>query len=497
MDPEYGGQGLAYTLSIAVNEMLIASNLSFSTYSLLSVGAYEAIYQHAAKELKDLYLPPLATGEWSGTQCLTEPHAGSDVGLGRTKAERAGDGAYRITGTKIFITAGEHDLSRNIIHMVLARLPDGGPGIRGISLFLIPKFLVNPDGGLGERNGVRCGGIEHKMGIKASATCVINFNNAVGYLVGQEHRGIQHMFTMMNGARLGVALQGLGLGEFATQNAIAYAKERRQGRPLTHKGESSNEAVPIIQHPDVRRMLLTMKAYTEGCRMLMYDTAKQVDLMRHHPDPEVRERAGDYVDLMTPVVKAFVTDTGFEVANLGVQVYGGAGYIREHGMEQTARDARIPMIYEGTNGIQALDLVGRKLPMHNGRLLRRFFHPVQVFLEAESANPDLGFITGPLRNAFTRLQATTAWMAERGLNDPHQPAAGACEYLRLLGLTALGYFWARAARTALPKAAEPFYRTKLATARFYAAKLLPQVDALAAGVMAGAETVMAPDEADF
>jgi len=497
LDPEYGGQGLPYLLSTAVGEMLISANTSFSMYPGLSEGCYEAIHTHGTDALKKLYLPRLVSGEWSGTMCLTEPHAGSDVGLGRTKAIPQPDGTYLINGSKIFISAGDHDLTKNIIHLVLARLPDAPAGIRGITLFIVPKFLPNADGSVGARNKMSCGSIEHKMGIKASSTCVLNFENAAGYLIGEKNKGIQHMFTMMNAARLYVGLQGLGLAEHATQNAVRYAKERRQGRPLTRKGESSSEAVPIIQHPDVRRMLLTMKAYTEGCRMLSYETAKRLDLARHHPDAGVREAATDYVDLMTPVCKAFFTDVGFEVSSLGVQVFGGNGYIRETGMEQNIRDAKIACIYEGTNGIQSLDLIGRKLPIGYGRLLRRFFEPVQAFIAAERNNADLEFILVPLQKTFGKLQQVTVWMAERGMADPNDAAAGACEYLRLFGLVALGYFWARAAQVSITKTSDVFYRGKLATARFYAAHLLPQVNALALSIMAGSEAVMQPGEDCF
>jgi len=497
LDPEYGGQGLPYLLSTAAGEMLISANTSFSMYPGLSEGCYEAIHTHGTDSLKKLYLPKLVSGEWSGTMCLTEPHAGSDVGLGRTKAIAQPDGTYLINGSKIFISAGEHDLTKNIIHLVLARLPDAPAGIRGITLFIVPKFLPNADGSVGARNKMGCGSIEHKMGIKASSTCLLNFENAVGYLIGEKNKGIQHMFTMMNAARLFVGLQGLGLAEHATQNAVQYAKERKQGRPLTRKGESSSEAVPIIQHPDVRRMLLTMKAYTEGCRMLSYETAKRLDLARHHPDAAVREAAMDYVDLMTPVCKAFFTDIGFEVSSLGVQVFGGNGYIREYGMEQNIRDAKIACIYEGTNGIQSLDLIGRKLPTGYGRLLRRFFEPVQEFIAAEQNNAELQFILVPLQKTFGKLQQVTVWMAERGMADSNDAAAGACEYLRLFALVALAHFWARAAKISLTQTDDAFYRGKLATARFYGAHLLPQVNALALSIMAGSEAVMQPDEACF
>ncbi|HYS94216.1 MAG TPA: acyl-CoA dehydrogenase family protein, partial [Candidatus Acidoferrales bacterium] len=364
-EPEHGGQGLPRTLHTFVEEMICATNLAFGMYPGLSYGAYNALEEHGTEALKQRYLPKLADGTWSGTMCLTEPHCGTDLGQIRTKAEPTGDGGvYKITGTKIFISAGEHDLADNILHLVLAKIPGGPPGTRGISLFLVPKFLSKDDGALGPRNGMRCGSIEHKMGIKASSTCVMNFDAAEGYLVGEAHKGMRAMFTMMNGARLGVGIQGLGLGETAYQTARAYAAERLQGRSVAGAKFPEKPADPIIVHPDVRRMLFTMRAWTEGARALAAWVAIELDKAIKHPDPAEREAADDFVSLMTPIVKSMFTDNGFACANLGMQVMGGHGYIREWGMEQLVRDCRITQIYEGTNGIQALDLVGRKLPSH-------------------------------------------------------------------------------------------------------------------------------------
>jgi len=493
-DPAYGGQGLPKVLNTAFEEMICSANLSFGTYPGLSHGAYNALDLHGTDELKTRYLAKLVDGTWSGTMCLTEPQCGTDLGLIRSKAEPGADGAWRITGTKIFISAGEHDLTENILHLVLARLPDAPVGIRGISLFLVPKILVKENGELGQRNGVACGGIEHKMGIKASATCVMNFEDAAGWLVGKPHKGMSAMFTMMNAARLAVGIQGLGLAETAYQGARDYAKERLQGRALAGAKFPAKPADPIIVHPDVRRMLLTMRAYTEGARALAYWVGMQLDVAAKHPDAAMRQEADDLVALMTPIVKAFLTDSGFDVANLGMQVFGGHGYIRENGMEQLARDARIAQLYEGTNGIQALDLVGRKLGTGTGRLLRRFFHPVQAFIEETQAEPRMAEFTLPLLKAFARLQQTTAWVAQQGLKDPEEAGAAASDYLRLFALVALAYMWARMARIALDKQdgdEAEFYRAKLATARFYMTRLLPQHAAHTAALMAGKAPLMA------
>jgi alkylation response protein AidB-like acyl-CoA dehydrogenase len=493
-DPDYGGQGLPHTLSFFVEEMVSSANMSFGMYPGLSAGAYRAIHAHGSEQQKRTFLPPLVDGSWSGTMCLTEPQCGTDLGQIRTRAEPAGkDGVYKITGTKIFISAGEHDLTDNIVHLVLARIVGGPPGIRGISLFIVPKFLVKADGGVGARNGVRCGSIEHKMGIKASATCVINFEEAEGYLVGEAHKGMRAMFTMMNAARLGVGLQGLALGETALQTARQYAQDRLQGRSLKGDKFPDKPADPIIVHPDVRRMLFTMKAYTEGARALAAWVSLALDRAERAPDPEAREEAEDFIGLMTPIIKAMLTDNAFAVANLGVQIFGGHGYIREWGMEQLVRDSRITMLYEGANGIQALDLVGRKMPMHNGRLLRRFFHPVDAWLRQHLENPALQEFVMPVMKAFGRLQQVTALVAQKGLADPDEAGAAASEYLRAFGLVAMGYLWARIAEIALGHLEGEealFYKGKLATARFYMARVLPETNALFANITAGAKPLM-------
>ncbi|HEU4839747.1 MAG TPA: acyl-CoA dehydrogenase family protein, partial [Micavibrio sp.] len=391
-DPKYGGMGLPATVGFAINEMVCSANMSFGMYPGLSEGAYNALYLHGTQELKDTYLPKIVTGEWSGTMCLTEPQCGTDLGLIRTKAVPNGDGSYNITGTKIFISAGEHDLTENIIHLVLAKLPDAPEGVKGISLFVVPKFLPDTMG----VNAVTCGSIEHKMGIKASATCVINFEDSKGWLVGEAHKGLRAMFTMMNTARLGVGMQGLGLAEVSYQNGLAYAKDRLQMRSLTGTKAPDKPADPIIVHPDVRRMLLISKAVTEGCRALSLWVGMALDESEKHPDPHVREEAEDLVALMTPIVKAYQTDMGFEIANHAIQIHGGHGYIWEYGVEQYARDARIAQIYEGTNGIQALDLVGRKMGQNMGRLLRRFFHPLSKFIEENQQDTTMQEFIFPL-----------------------------------------------------------------------------------------------------
>jgi alkylation response protein AidB-like acyl-CoA dehydrogenase len=492
-DPAHGGQGLPRTLHTFVEEMICATNLAFGMYPGLSYGAYNALKEHGSDALKARYLPKLTDGTWTGTMCLTEPHCGTDLGQIRTKAEPAGDGVYKITGTKIFISAGEHDLAENILHLVLAKIPSGPPGTRGISLFLVPKFLTK-DGALGPRNGMRCGSIEHKMGIKASSTCVMNFDEAEGYLVGEAHKGMRAMFTMMNGARLGVGIQGLGLGETAYQTARAYAAERLQGRSVAGTKYPDKPADPIIVHPDVRRMLLTMRAWTEGARALAAWVAIELDKAVKHPDAAQREASDDFVSLLTPVVKAMFTDNGFAAANIGMQVMGGHGYIREWGMEQLVRDCRITQIYEGTNGIQALDLVGRKLPSHMGRLLRRFFHPVDAYIRARLEKPELAEFVLPLAKAFGRLQQASALVAQKGLADPEEAAAAATDYLRLFGLTAYAYLWARMAELALAKTSgedATFYKGKLATSRFFMTKLLPESTALFTQIGAGAKPLMA------
>ena len=497
--PEYGGQGMPHSVSIMVSEMLCASNLSFAMYIGLTNGAYAGLMHHATDELKARFVPKLVDGTWSGTMCLTEPQAGTDLGLVRTTAtpieEGGGDGGYRIRGNKIFVSAGEHDLSENIVHLILARLPDAPEGIKGISMFVVPK-LREEDGAL-VPNGVTCSGIEHKMGIKGSATCSIDFDDAIGYLVGEPHKGMRAMFTMMNAARLHVGVQGLALADAAYQGAVQFARDRLQGRALTGAKEPDKAADPILVHPDVRRMLLSVRAFTEAARALTAWAAIEIDHAEESADPERRQEADDLASLLTPVIKAFQTDLGFEMANLALQVCGGYGYTREYGMEQLVRDARITQIYEGTNGIQALDLVGRKLPAHFGRFLRRFFHPVAAFLEAEATNPALEEYVAPAAKALDRLQRASAWLAQEGMKNPDQAGAAASDYLHLFGYTAFAYLWARMAKVALDKLAEgatgeeeAFYRGKLATGRFYMQRLLPRSGACFASLMAGSRAIM-------
>jgi alkylation response protein AidB-like acyl-CoA dehydrogenase len=499
-DPAYGGQGLPHAVGVLVEEMVCSAGLSFALYPGLSFGAYMALHAHGDATLNERYLPKLVDGSWSGTMCLTEPQCGTDLGLVRTIAKPVEDGAYRVTGTKIFISAGEHDLTENILHLVLARLPGAAKGTKGLSLFLVPKLLPDGEGGPTRRNGVSCGAIEHKMGIKASATCVLNFEDAVGWLVGEPHDGMRAMFTMMNTERLAVGIQGLGITEAAYQGAVAYARDRLQGRGPAGGTQPDKPADPIIVHPDVRRMLLTMRAYAEGMRAFAQWLARAIDRREHHPDAAERAAADDLVQLLTPIAKALFTDLGSEMANLGVQVFGGHGYIREHGMEQLVRDARITQLYEGTNGVQALDLVGRKLPANDGRSLRRFFDLTAAFLAAIEGDPRLAEFAQPLARGVARLQRTTAWMSEAARADFAEAAAGATEYLRLFGLVVLAYLWARMATVALPHIDGPesgFYRAKIDTGRFFFQRLLPQIEALAAAIEAGGRSVRAFAEAAF
>ena len=501
-DPQYGGQGLPETIAKLVEEMICACNISFGLYPGLSHGAYLALKSHGSEELKDFYLPKLVSGEWSGTMCLTEPHCGTDLGLLRTKAIPQEDGSYKLTGSKIFISAGEHDMSENIIHLVLARMPDAPAGIKGISLFLVPKFLPDENGKPGARNGVTCAAIEHKMGIKASATCQMNFDDATGWLVGAPHKGMQAMFVMMNSERLSVGTQGLGIGEAAYQGAVAYAKDRLQGRSLAGAKYPEKPADPIIVHPDIRRNLMTMRAYNEGCRALGGWVASVMDVAERSENPVEKAEAEEFIAIITPVVKALFTDLGFEGANLAVQTYGGHGYIRDHGMEQLVRDSRIAMIYEGTNGIQALDLVGRKLPANMGRGLRRFFHPVAEFIEANQNDPAIGKLVQGFARAFGALQLATGFIAEKALKDAEEAGAAATDYLRLFGLVALGFMWMRTAKIAAEKAMQPgpdheFYKAKLATARFYAERILPQAGALLFTIKSGKGSLMALEDDAF
>jgi butyryl-CoA dehydrogenase len=495
--PEYGGQGLPHTLHFAVEEMICSANISFGMYPGLTGGAIGAIYMHADESLKSKYLPKMISGEWSGTMNLTEPHCGTDLGLIRTKALPNGDGTYAVTGTKIFISAGDQDLTDNVIHLVLAKLPDAPPGAGGISLLIVPKYLVDDETGVKTRNAVSVGSIEHKMGIRASATCVMNYDNATGWLVGAPHKGLRAMFTMMNAARLGVGIQGLGLAETANQSARAYANDRLAGRALTGTKYPDRPADPLTVHPDIRRMLLTIRSYVEGGRALSMWIATELDKAQKHPDPAVRQASDDLVALMTPIVKAFLTDLGMEACILGQQVFGGHGYIKEWGMEQLVRDARITPIYEGANGIQALDLVGRKLPQHMGRLLRRFFHPVSEYLQAAMEKPELAEIAMPVFKIFSRLQQITALLAQKGMANPDEAGAAAYDYLRLFGYVTLGYLWTRMAEAALPKVNGDdgdFYKGKVAVARFYVQRVLPVASAHAQAIMAGADTLMALED---
>ena len=501
-DPQWGGQGLPEQVNKMTEEMICATNVSFSLYPGLTHGATTAIEGHATEDLKNAYLPKLVSGEWSGTMCLTEAHCGTDLGMLRTKAAPQADGSYKLTGAKIFISAGDHDLTDNIVHLVLARTPDAPSGVKGISLFLVPKYLPKDDGSVGPSNGVACTAIERKMGLKASATCQLTFEDSTGWLVGTLNKGMEAMFTMMNTERVSVGVQGLGLGEAAYQAAVYYAKDRIQGRSLSGAKSPDKAADSIIVHPDVRRMLMTMRAYNEGCRALCGWVSRALDAEKHATDPEVKQRAGDFVALMTPVVKALFTDLGHESANLGVQVYGGHGYIRESGVEQYVRDARIAMIYEGTNGIQALDLVGRKLGAHTGRYLRSFFHPVSNFLEDNGPDEGLAPMIAGLAQAFGALQLSTGTIAEKALRDPEEAGAAATDYLRLLGLVAIGYCFARAVKVAqLALAAgtdeEDFYKAKIATATFFFDRLLPQATACFLAIKSGKQSMMALDEAMF
>jgi alkylation response protein AidB-like acyl-CoA dehydrogenase len=495
--PEFGGQGMPVSASTFIEEMMCSANVAFGLYPGLTHGAYLALYNHGTEDQKKTYLPNLVSGKWSGTMCLTEPQCGTDLGLLRTKAVPNDDGSYTLSGSKIFISAGEHDLTENIIHLVLARLPDAPAGVKGISLFVVPKFLVKEDGTLGARNGVTCTAIEHKMGIKASATCALSFEESKGWLVDEPNKGLRAMFTMMNTERFSVGIQGLGVAEIAYQNAVNYARDRIQGRSLTGAKAPDKPADPILVHPDVRRMLLTMRAYIEGCRALSGWVAREIDILHRATDEEAKLIADDFTALLTPVVKAMFTDLGFEIASTALQVYGGHGYIRDNGMEQYVRDARISMVYEGTNGVQALDLVGRKLPQEGGRLITRFLDPVLEFIDASTDDEMQPFIE-PLQAALEHLQIATGYVMEAGMSNHDEIGAASVDYLRLFGLVALGFMWARMAKIALPKSADGgFYKAKIGTAKFYMQRLLPQTVALLATIQSGSETIMEFEDSAF
>ncbi|WP_337159217.1 acyl-CoA dehydrogenase C-terminal domain-containing protein [Pseudomonas putida] len=495
-DPLFGGMGMPKAISAQVEEMVNASSLAFGLYPMLTAGACLSINAHASEALKEKYLPNMYAGIWAGSMCLTEPHAGTDLGIIRTKAEPQADGSYKVSGTKIFITGGEHDLTENVIHLVLAKLPDAPAGPKGISLFLVPKFLVNEDGTLGARNPVTCGSIEHKMGIQASATCVMNFDDATGYLVGEPNKGLAAMFTMMNYERLGVGIQGLASAERSYQNAVEYARERLQSRAPTGPQAKDKAADPIIVHPDVRRMLLTMKALIEGGRAFSTYVAMQLDSAKYSEDAATRKRSEELVALLTPVAKAFLTDLGLECTVHGQQVFGGHGYIREWGQEQLVRDVRITQIYEGTNGIQALDLMGRKVVGSGGAFYRLFSDEIRQFIA--SAGAEMGEFTQPLAAALEQLDGLTEWVMEQAKGNPNEIGAASVEYLQAFGYVAYGYMWALMARAARAgDGDEAFYDAKLGTARFYFARLLPRVDSLVASVKAGSETLYLLDAAQF
>ncbi len=498
-NPEFGGLGMPKMLGVQVEEMVYGANNSFALYPALTAGCCLALDAHGSEELKQTYLPNLYSGQWAGTMCLTEPHCGTDLGIIRTKAVPQSDGSYAVTGTKIFITGGEHDLTDNIIHMVLAKLPDAPAGPKGISLFLVPKFLVNEDGSLGERNSVSCGSIEHKMGIKASATCVMNFDGAKGYLVGEINKGLNAMFTMMNYERLSIGIQGIGCGEASYQTALAYARERIQSRAPTGAVQPDKAADPIIVHPDVRRMLLTMKAMTEGSRAFSTYVGSQLDTSKYAADDAIRKKGDDLVALLTPVAKAFFTDIGFESCVHGQQVLGGHGYVREWGQEQLVRDARIAQIYEGTNGIQALDLMGRKTVANGGVFFKVFADEIRTFIDA-NRGAELAEFIEPLAEALDNLEELTTFVIERSRSNPNEVGAASVEYLHTFGYTAYAYMWARMALVASARAAEDsdgFYQSKLGTARFFFKRLLPRTLSLSAAVRAGSEPLYELDAASF
>ncbi|MBE0414234.1 acyl-CoA dehydrogenase C-terminal domain-containing protein [Yoonia sp.] len=498
-DPDYGGQGLPYVMHTAAQEPFVSANMAFNMYQGLTHGAYSAIYAHGSDAQKQTYLPKLTTCEWTGTMNLTEPHCGTDLGLMRTRAVPQDDGSYRISGQKIFISAGEHDMADNIIHLVLAKISGGPEGIKGVSLFIVPKFLVNDDGSLGARNGVSVGKIEEKMGIHGNATCVMNYDDATGYLLGEEHKGMRAMFTMMNEARLGVGLQGYAQAESAYQNAVAYAKDRLQGRAVTGAQNPDGPADPLIVHPDIRRNLMDQKSFVEGARALTYWGAYLIDRAHRNKDAE----ADGLISLMTPVIKGFLTDKGFEYATAAQQVYGGHGYIEEWGMSQYARDARIAMIYEGANGIQALDLVGRKLAQDGGKHVMAFFEMIKTFIKENEANEALkkDFLD-PLKAASKDLQAAGMYFMQNGMKNPNNALSGSYDFMHMMGHVCLGLMWARMAKAAMEAldsgaTDKEFYKTKIATGRYYMARQLPATGMHLARINTGAETVMALDAANF
>ncbi len=498
---EFGGQGLPMTLTEVVNEFLCSANMAFAMYPGLTQGAIAALLVHASPELKTKYLPKMVAGTWTGTMNLTEPHCGTDLGLLRTKAVKQGDGSYKITGTKIFISAGEHDLAENIVHLVLARIEGAPAGTKGISLFVVPKLMVNDDGSLGQRNGVSCGSLEEKMGIHGNSTCVMNYDAATGWLIGEENRGLNAMFVMMNEARLGVGIQGLAQSEVAYQNAAIYAKERLQGRAISGAKYPDKPADPIIVHPDVRRTLMTVRAFNEAARALVMWTALKSDVAHRSGDDKERQSADDVLGLLTPVIKGVLTDGGFANTVMAQQMFGGHGYIAEHGMEQFVRDARIAQIYEGANGIQALDLVGRKLGKDGGRALMAFLGEVDGYIKEKSADAAMKPFVTPMGIALGHLQQASMWFMQNAMAKPDNAGAGATDYMHLFGLVALGYMWCRIAEAAIGKlpganGSAPRYNAKLVTARFYMERMLPETVTRLARIQSGAGSTMElPDEA--
>jgi acyl-CoA dehydrogenase len=491
---EFGGQGLPGALTWTVNEFLASANMAFAMYPALTQGAIAALVVHGSAAQQATFLPKMIAGEWTGTMNLTEPHCGTDLGLIRTKAVKQADGSYKLTGTKIFISSGEHDLAENIIHLVLARVEGAPDGTKGLSLFVVPKILPQPDGSLGARNGVSCGSIEEKMGIHGNSTCVMNYDGATGWLVGEENHGLPAMFTMMNEARLGVGVQGLALSEVAYQNAAAYAKERLQGRALTGAKFKDKAADPIIVHPDIRRILMTIRAFNEAARALVMWTALRGDVAHRSSDDKERQAADDHMGLLTPVIKGVLTDRAFANTVMAQQVFGGHGYIKEWGMEQFVRDARIPMIYEGANGIQALDLVGRKLGKDGGRAVMAFFNEVQAYVKERAADPVLKIYAAPLAQALGHLQQATMWLAQNALAKPDNAGAGATDYMHLFGLVALGYMWCRIAEAAQASIAaggeSERLHAKLVTGRFFVEHVLPETASRLARIQAGAASLM-------
>jgi alkylation response protein AidB-like acyl-CoA dehydrogenase len=493
---EFGGQALPHVLALAVEEFMSSANQAFAMYPGLTNGAISALLAKASPELQHKYVPNMVAGQWLGTMNLTEPQSGTDLGLIRTKAVPQADGSYAITGTKIFISSGDNDLVDNIIHLVLAKTPDAPDSSKGISLFVVPKVLVNADGSLGERNAVSCGAIEHKMGIHANATCVMNYDGATGWLVGDENKGLAAMFIMMNAARLGVGVQGLAQGEVAYQNGAAYARDRRQGRALTGPADPAEKADPLIVHPDVRRMLMDAKAFTEGMRALALWTGLQVDLAHKAGSEEERQAADDLLGLLTPVIKGYGTDKGFDTAVNMQQIWGGHGYIAENGMDQFVRDARIAMIYEGANGVQAMDLVGRKLAANMGRAIQAFFKLVDDECAAAKADGELAEIAGKLEKANGELKAATMWFMQNAMTNPNNAGAGAHAYMHITGIVALGLMWLRMAKVASAALAggtedTAFYEAKLVTARYFAERFTPDAGALRRKIEGGAEAMMA------